>query len=77
TQKYIALYEHEAIEAYNDYRRTGIPAMHNPNNTTVGFVNRFPWALSEVSSNQNVPQTELNYIYTTKVWWAGGDELVP
>jgi len=77
TQKYIALYEHEAIEAYNDYRRTGIPAMHNPNNKTVGFVNRFPWALSEVSSNQNVPQTELDYIYTTKVWWAGGDELVP
>lgn len=77
TQKYIALYEHEAIEAYNDYRRTGFPTMNNPNNATVGFVNRFPWALSEVSSNRNVPQTELNYIYTTKVWWAGGDELVP
>ncbi len=77
TQKYIALYEHEAIEAYNDYRRTGIPEMHNPNNSTVGFVNRFPWALSEMSSNKNVPQTDLDYIYTTKVWWAGGEELVP
>lgn len=77
TQKYIALYEHESIEAYNDYRRTGIPTMHNPNNATVGFVNRFPWALSEVSSNRNVPQTDLDYVYTTKVWWAGGTELIP
>lgn len=78
TQKWIALYEHESIEAYNDYRRTGFPTMTNPNNTTVGFVNRFPWALSEVSSNKkNVPSTNLDYIYTTEVWWAGGTELVP
>lgn len=78
TQKYIGFYEHEAIEAYNDYRRTGIPTMHNPKNLTVGFVNRIPWALSEISSNsKNVPETALEYIYTDKVWWAGGTELVP
>ncbi len=71
-QKYIAMYEAEAIEAYNDYRRTGIPTMSNPNNATVGFINRLPYALSEESSNKgNVPSVN---IYTEKVWWAGGTE---
>ncbi len=76
TQKYIAFYEFEASEAYNDYRRTGIPTMHNPNNFTAtgGFVNRFPFAISEVSSNSaNVP---IINVFVNKVWWAGGDELV-
>jgi hypothetical protein len=74
SQKYIAFYEFEAIEAYNDYRRTGFPQMNNPNNATAGFVNRFPFALSEVSSNpDNVPSID---VYVNKVWWAGGDELV-
>jgi len=67
-QKYIAFYEYEAIESYNDYRRTGIPTMHNPNNATAGFVNRFPYALSETSSNSaNVPSIN---VFTDKVWWA-------
>jgi hypothetical protein len=76
TQKYIAFYEFEATEAYNDYRRTGFPTMHNPNNliATGGFVNRFPFAISEVSSNSaNVPVID---VFKSKVWWAGGDELV-
>lgn len=78
TQKFIALFEHEAIEAYNDYRRTGYPTMTNPFNATTGFVNRFPWALSETQSNpDNVPVADLDYVYTTKVWWAGGTELIP
>lgn len=72
TQKYIGMFEMECMEAYNDYRRTGIPTMQNPNNETVGFVNRFPFALSEVSSNpDNVPSVS---VYTDKVWWAGGTE---
>ncbi len=67
-QKYIAFYEYEAIEAYNDYRRTGFPTMNNPQNATVGFVNRFPYALSEVSNNgANVPSIN---VFTDKVWWA-------
>lgn len=77
TQKYIAFYEFEAVESYNDYRRTGIPDMHNPNNLTAtgGFVNRFPFAISEVSSNpSHVPSID---VFKNKVWWAGGDELVP
>lgn len=70
-QKYIAMFEFEAMEAYNDYRRTGIPTMRNPQNAVVGFVNRFPYALSETSSNSaNVPQIN---IYKDKVWWAGGN----
>lgn len=71
-QKYIAMYEAEAMESYHDYRRTGIPTMNNPNNATVGFVNRLPFALSEESSNgANVPSVN---IYSEKVWWAGGQE---
>ena len=67
-QKYIAFYEFEAIESYNDYRRTGVPTLNNPNNATTGFVNRFPYALSETSSNpENVPVID---VYKNKVWWA-------
>lgn len=67
-QKYIAFYEFEAIESYNDYRRTGVPVLKNPNNATTGFVNRFPYALSETSSNsENVPAID---VFKNKVWWA-------
>lgn len=74
-QKYIAMYEAEAMEAYHDYRRTGIPEMNNPNNALVGFVNRLPYPLSEQSSNSaNVPSIN---VFNDKVWWAGGQELIP
>ncbi len=74
TQKYLSEYQFEAIQAYNDYRRTGIPTMNNPKNATVGFVNRLPFAYSEFSNNPaNVPTVN---IYTDKVWWAGGTESV-
>jgi hypothetical protein len=72
TQKYIAFFDREAIQAYNDYRRTGLPEMKNPNNAIVGFPHRAPYAVSEVSSNSaNVPTVN---IYTDKIWWAGGTE---
>jgi hypothetical protein len=73
TQKYIALYEHEAIEAYNDYRRVpSFLTLANPNNALVGFVWRFPYATSEEQSNSaNIPSVN---IFTEKVWWAGGAE---
>ena len=62
----------EAIEAYNDYRRTGIPTMTNPNNALTGFVWRFPYPTSETSANSaNVPTVD---IFAEKVWWAGGSE---
>ncbi|QJB34731.1 SusD/RagB family nutrient-binding outer membrane lipoprotein [Chitinophaga oryzae] len=74
TQKYIAFYEAEAIEAYNDYRRTRIPTLNNPNNTNAayGFVERFPYPTSETSNNgANVPTVN---IFKNKIWWAGGTE---
>lgn len=71
-QKYIAMYEAEAMESYHDYRRTGIPAMNNPNNASKGFMLRLPYALSEKSSNgPNVPTID---IFKDKIWWAGGQE---
>jgi hypothetical protein len=73
TQKYIGLYEHEAIEAYNDYRRVpSFLSLKNPNNATVGFVWRFPYPTSEEASNSaNIPTVD---IYKDKTWWAGGAE---
>ena len=70
TQKYIAGYEIESIEAYNDYRRTGFPTMKNPNNNLAayGFVNRFPYPTTEESYNSaNVPSINS---FKDKVWWA-------
>lgn len=74
-QKWIGFYEHEAIEAYNDYRR--VPAfltLNNPNDYTAsgGFVWRFPYPTSEEASNSaHIPSID---IFTDKVWWAGGTE---
>ncbi len=68
TQKYLGLFEMECIETYNDVRRTGIPTMQNPNNITVGFMNRFPYALSETQSNpDNVPTVD---VHVDKIFWA-------
>jgi hypothetical protein len=75
TQKYIAMYEHEASEAYHDYRRVRIPTLFNPNNAVVGFPERSQYGLSEETSNP-LNFIEVN-IYTAKVWWAGGNELAP
>lgn len=73
-QKYIGAYEYESSEAYHDYRRTGIPEMHNPNNVSVGYPNRMQYANSEESNN---PQNFITVdVLTQKVWWAGGEELV-
>lgn len=70
TQKYIAFYEAESIEAYNDYRRTGYPEMHNPANALAnyGFVMRLPYASSEVTNNSsNVPDVN---VFKDPIWWA-------
>lgn len=72
-QKWIAMYEFEAIEAYNDYRRVpSFLTLNNPFNNSVGFVWRFSYPTSEESSNSaNIPDVN---IYTDKIWWAGGSE---
>lgn len=71
TQKYIA-WIGNGIEAFNDYRRTGYPALilannaagHNPN----VLPTRLTYPLNELSRNPNTP----NPITRTdvKVWWA-------
>jgi hypothetical protein len=77
-QKYLAFYEEEAIEAYNDYRRlkamgNNVINLDNPINST-----RFPWRLTygseDVTTNANVRDAygDGTYVYSEKVWWAGG-----
>jgi hypothetical protein len=74
-QKYIASYEQEAVEAYNDYRR--LVAMGN-NLISLSNTRQFPQRLtygdSDVSTNQNIATAygDGGYVYTEKVWWAGG-----
>jgi hypothetical protein len=71
TQKYIASVAN-AYEAYNDYRRTGYPALTAPL-TTGGddpnvFPQRFPYTIGEGSTNPNQPNPRPKT--TVKVWWA-------
>ncbi|MDP2890938.1 MAG: SusD/RagB family nutrient-binding outer membrane lipoprotein, partial [Bacteroidota bacterium] len=75
TQKYLASYEDEGIEAYNDYRRT--KAMGNnlvDLASTLQFPQRFTYGSSDVTTNLNVKEAygDGSYVYTEKVWWAGG-----
>ncbi len=77
-QKYIAFYEEEAIEAYNDYRRlkamgNDVISLENPINAT-RFPLRFSYGSSDVTTNTNVRDAygDGMYVYTEKVWWAGG-----
>jgi hypothetical protein len=77
-QKYIAFFEEESAEAYNDIRRLkamgdNVIILANPNNT-----NRFPlrcsYASADVTTNVNVRDAygDGNYVYSENVWWAGG-----
>ncbi|MEL7588582.1 MAG: SusD/RagB family nutrient-binding outer membrane lipoprotein [Prolixibacteraceae bacterium] len=67
-QKFLSFFLMQPIEAFNDYRRTGIPALYN---TTDGVVKRLPYPTGELATNANAP-TDINNvtIYTKKVWWA-------
>jgi len=67
-QKFLSLFMMQPIEAFNDYRRTGIPTLYN---TVDGIVKRLPYPNDELATNSNAP-TDINNvtIYTKKVWWA-------
>lgn len=77
-QKYLAFYEEEAVEAYNDYRRLSAMGegdfivLDNPNSTK--FPLRFTYGAGDVTTNKNVRDAygDGNYVYTDNVWWAGG-----
>ncbi|MBI0397247.1 SusD/RagB family nutrient-binding outer membrane lipoprotein [Cyclobacterium marinum] len=66
-QKNISFWMFQSIEAYNDFRRTGIPQMNDPQGTPL----RLPYPPSEVNRNPNTP-SEINdqTIYEIPVWWA-------
>lgn len=77
-QKYIAFFEEEAIEAYNDYRRLkamgdNVIILDNPLNTN-RFPLRFSYGSEDVTTNTNVRDAygDGTYVYNENVWWAGG-----
>jgi len=77
-QKYIAFFEEEALEAYNDYRRLeamgdDVITLDNPRNTNQ-FPLRYTYGSEDVTTNFNVRDAygDGTYVYTENVWWAGG-----
>lgn len=77
-QKYLAFYDNESIEAYNDYRRlkamgNNFIQLSNPKNSKL-FPLRFTYGSSDVTTNPNVEKAygDGTYVYTENVWWAGG-----
>lgn len=66
-QKYISFWMFQSIEAYNDFRRTGIPEMHHARGTPL----RLAYPPSEVNRNPNTPPGINDItIYEIPVWWA-------
>jgi hypothetical protein len=77
-QKYIAFFEEEAVEAYNDYRRlkamgNNVINLENPLNST-RFPLRYTYGSSDVTTNFNIREAygDGTYVYSENVWWAGG-----
>lgn len=70
TQKYLA-HVGNALESYNDYRRTGYPklqpALNATGNNNGQIPLRFVYPSTELNSNSNVPGVIETNI---KVWWA-------
>jgi hypothetical protein len=74
-QKYFSAYEDEGVEAFNDYRRLkGMNETHVILVNTLQFPLRFTYGSSDVTTNPNVRDAcgDGSYVYTEKVWWAGG-----
>lgn len=77
-QKYIAFFEEEAFEAYNDYRRlkamgNNVIKLENPLNNN-NFPLRFSYGTADVTTNVNIRDAygDGTYVYRENVWWAGG-----
>ncbi len=74
-QKYLACYEGEVVETYNDHRR--LLAMGDETvelDNTLPFPLRLPYGNSDVVSNPNMANAygDGSYVTTEPVWWAGG-----
>ncbi|PVY41866.1 SusD/RagB family nutrient-binding outer membrane lipoprotein [Pontibacter virosus] len=73
-QKWIAFWLFQSIEAYNDWRRTGLPAFISQHQISPPPL-RFPYAQNELDTNEgNVPDIRGTQIFSVPVWWAGGPE---
>jgi hypothetical protein len=77
-QKYLAFFEEESVEAYNDYRRlkamgNNVINLANPMNATL-FPLRYTYGSADVTTNFNVRDAygDGTYVYSENVWWAGG-----
>ncbi len=65
TEKWLALFGQ--IEVYNDYRRTGYPALTpNPNGVVSTIPARYTYPSDERNANPNMPSASI----TDAVWWA-------
>ncbi len=69
----------ESVEAYNDYRRlqalnNNFIVLANKHNQIEGFPLRYTYGSSDVTTNNNIKAAfgDGSYVYTEKVWWAGG-----
>jgi hypothetical protein len=75
-QKYLGLFESEAIETYNDIRR--LKAMGEGDiirlDNSLKFPLRYSYGDGDVKTNVNVREAYGNgeYVYSENVWWAGG-----
>lgn len=79
-QKYLAFFgaSGESTECFNDIRRMkalneNLVELKNPLNTTK-FPLRCPYGSDDTTNNPNVKDAygDGTYVYTEKVWWAGG-----
>ena len=75
-QKYLGLFEIEAIETYNDIRRLKAMGQGDfvPLASTLRFPLRYSYGAEDVTANINVEKAygDGTYVYTENVWWAGG-----
>jgi hypothetical protein len=73
TQKWIASFGY-SIDAYNDYRRTGFPVLHDGNTDNLNVTVRtreyaltFPWISTMLEVNPNAPAQKT--VSTYRVFW--------
>ncbi|WP_181884986.1 SusD/RagB family nutrient-binding outer membrane lipoprotein [Pontibacter diazotrophicus] len=75
-QKWIAFFYFQPFEAYNDWRRTGIPEFVDEHPISPPPV-RFPYPQAEIDANEaNVPDIRGIEIFTNPIWWMDGEEEV-
>ncbi|ANQ50705.1 SusD/RagB family nutrient-binding outer membrane lipoprotein [Flammeovirga sp. MY04] len=78
-EKYLSFFQAESLEAYNDMRR--LEAMGETSYITLQhhdpskFPLRYTYGAGDVNNNPNVSEAQGNgqFVFTDKVWWAGGN----